>query len=191
MAKKMQGVIEYKHNPFSEVLEITTKKKRIRIGSGKQLVDRQTGEMEDTAHIISFKQVDDAEFVKLFTGNVALTFDLSAAARKALDIVYHLTQKEGINRDELYIDDNTVIEFCETHKVKCSVSTFRRGVKELLANSILAKSVKTNIYYTNTHLFFNGDRYAFTQAIERKKPNDDSNEKQIEMEMTQGIEHSK
>ena len=176
----MQGVELYRSNPFTEVLEITTKKKMIRVGNGKQLIDTRTGEMENITHIVTYKEVDDAEFVKFFTGNIALTFDLTAAGNKAFQLVMRVAQKEAIGKDELYLNDEVVEEFVMEFGVKLSISTFRRGLKELLTKQILAKSTKTNIYYLNPHLIFNGDRVAFTQAVRRKKK-DDSNENQLDL----------
>lgn len=181
MAKKMDGVELYRSNPFTEILEIRTKKKMIKVGHGKQLVDTRTGEMENVTQIITYKEVDDDEFVKFFTGNIALTFDLTAAGNKAFQLVMRVAQKEAIGRDDIYLNNEVVESFVEEFKVKLSISTFRRGLKEILLKQILAKSTKTNVYYINPNLIFNGDRVAFTQAVKRKKKNDFDNENQREL----------
>jgi hypothetical protein len=181
MAKKMDGVELYKSNPFTEVLEIRTKKKMIKVGHGKQLIDTRTGEMENVTQIITYKEVDDDEFVKFFTGNIALTFDLTAAGNKAFQLVMRVAQKEAIGRDDIYLNDEVVESFVSEFKVKLSISTFRRGLKEILLKQILAKSTKTNVYYINPNLIFNGDRVAFTQAVKRKKKSEFENESQREL----------
>ena len=165
----MQGVELYRSNPFTEVLEITTKKKMIRVGHGKQLVDVSTGEVDNVTHIVTYREVDDEEFIKFFTGNISLTFDLTSAGNKAFQIVMRVAQKEAMGKDEIYLNDEVIEEFVKDFNVRLSTSTFRRGLKELLQKQIIAKSTKTNIYYLNPHLIFNGDRVAFTQSAKRKK----------------------
>lgn len=169
MAKKMKDIELFKSNPFTQEFEIKTKKKMIKIGQGKQLVDRRTGELENVTQIVSYREVDDDEFVKFYTSNIALTFDLSPSGNKAFQLVMRVAQKEAIGRDEIYLSDEVVESFVSEFKVKLSISTFRRGLKNILESQILAKSTKTNVYYINPNLIFNGDRIAFTQAVKLRQ----------------------
>lgn len=184
MTKKVQEKVKYKENPFLNGLNITTKGKQVKVtplGSNKDniVVNQSTGEVQGT-HVVSYKQVDDKEFVKLFTGNIALIFDLSSSGRKAFDMLLHVVQKEAIRKDLVYIDDEVRADFTEEHKVKLATSTMYRGLENLVEKKILARSTRTNHYFINPSMIFNGDRLAFTKVIERKK--ESNKEKQVDIE---------
>ena len=164
--------IKYKENPFLDVFRVTTKGKRVSVtaigGESNVLINQETGEIKGT-HVSSYKQVDDEEFVKIFTANIAMTFELNAAGRKMFDMLLHVVQIEAISKDQIYIDELVREEFTIKHSVKLSSATMYRGLDNLMAKKILAKSTRTNIYFINPNLVFNGDRVVFSQAIERKQ----------------------
>lgn len=173
--------VKYKENPFLENLTVTTKGKRISINplgrdSDNILINQSTGEVKGT-HVTSFKQVDDAEFIKFFTANIALTFDLNQSGRKVFDMLLHVMQRQAISKDQVYLDDEVRDEFTKEFGVKLAKSTFYRGLDNLIEKLIIAKSTRTNIYFINPSLVFNGDRIAFTRVIERKK--ESSNDKSL------------
>jgi hypothetical protein len=53
--------------------------------------------------------------------------------------------------------------------INFSKTTFLRGLSNLADNQICVKSVKTNIYFTNPNIVFNGDRVAFSTVLEKQK----------------------
>ncbi len=171
------GLVKYHDNPFLNSDEITVRNKRVRISvsSGDNhnvLLNTDTGEMAHT-HIVSYRKVDDEEFVKLFTANIALTFNLSVAGRKTFDLLLRVLQRTAIGKDQVYLSDDIREDaLTEFPNIKLSKATFHRGLKDLEENKIIARSVNTNVYFINPHLIFNGDRVAFTNAIERKGSND-------------------
>jgi hypothetical protein len=57
-------------------------------------------------------------------------------------------------------------------KLSFSETTLSRGLVNLANNQIVAKSTKTNIYFINPNILFNGDRVAFSTVLERKKEQD-------------------
>ena len=163
--------VRHKENPFLANLVVKTKGRRIDvspIGSESSvLVNQHTGEIKGT-HVTSFKQVDDAEFIKVFTANISLTFDLNQAGRKVFDMLLHVMQQQAISKDQVYLDNQTREDFVKEHKLKLASSTMYRGIDNLIQRSILAKSTRTNIYFINPAMIFNGDRIAFTTLIERR-----------------------
>lgn len=165
--------IEYKENPFTQSLTVKTRSKTVTIQASDRMnteyaiVNQDTHEVKST-HIATYKQVDDDQFVKLFTQNIAMIFDLSQAGRKTLDMIMHVMQRTAISKDEVYIDDNVRADFTEMFSLKLSKTTMYRGIAALEDANIIAKSVKTNIYFLNPNIVFNGDRLVLTQAIERK-----------------------
>ncbi len=176
---------KHRVNPFTENLVITTTSKQVKVSPfGKNdnvLVNQDTGEVKGT-HVVTYKQVDDTEFVKMFTGNIALAFDLTAAGTKALWITMHALQK-AIQKDSVYLDEQTLEEFLEDNpSKKCSKNTLYRGITELLKAKIIAKSTRSGVYFINPSFTFNGDRVAFTTALIRKKKVDNDKQETLPLE---------
>mgnify|MGYP000262385355 CR=1 FL=1 len=188
---------KFKSNPFLETLVIKTKSKEVQISSlGKDdnvLVNTGTGEVAGTS-ISTYRQVDDAEFVKIFTGNIALLFDLSSAGIKAFNVLMFEIQRAAIKRDKVQIDEYILEDFLEwnPHK-KLSKATLYRGVKELIKGQILARDQKPSYYWINPNFCFNGDRIAFTQIIERKKTEQEQHLAQLkaQSELNELVDKSK
>ena len=176
--KKQEEVIRYKENPFLEDLEIVYKKKQVRVNTlGKDnniLVNEDTGEVKAT-HVVTYRKVDGAEFIKLFAKNIALTFDMTAAGFKVLMVVSHILQYKGINRDIITLDSYAFDDFIEAHKdndppiTNFSIQTFARGLRELVDSKILAKCMRRGDYFINPKFVFNGDRVVFSTVLERRK----------------------
>jgi len=170
----------YKTNPFLADMIIPIKGKQIRLSSlgadNNILVNQSTGEVQGT-HVTTFKRVDGEQFVKLFTANIALTFDLSAQGIKAFTVLTWAVQNRALSKDEIYLDTHTREDFIEAHKgqekpLRLSQPTFARGLAELVKAQIIAKTVRQGCYWINPNFMFNGDRIAFTTLIERKAPED-------------------
>lgn len=125
----------------------------------------------------TYRKVDGEQFVKLFTANIALTFDLSGAGIKAFSVVLWAVQKCALSKDEVDLDVLMLQEFTEAHReneppLKLSQGTFWRGLAELVKAQIIAKTMRQGRYFINPNFIFNGDRIAFTTVIERKKGTD-------------------
>jgi hypothetical protein len=169
----MSRLKKYRTNPFADELVIEKKSKQVKVSNlGKDdniLVNQSTGEITGT-HVVTYKQVDDAEFIKLFTGNIALAFDLTSAGIKAFTLMSYTLQKQ-IEKDTIFLDELALEEFVkENPSVKsCSMKTIYRGITELEKSKILAKSQRVGLYFINPSFIFNGNRIAFTTSIERKK----------------------
>lgn len=177
----------YKSNPFLRDMLIPIKDRQIRLSSlGKEqnvLVNQSTGEVHGT-HVTTYKRVDGEQFVKLFTANIALTFDLSAQGIKAFNVLLWAMQKQSLSKDEVYLDTHVREEFLDVHNdadkpIKLSQPTFARGLAELTNSQIIAKTLRQGIYWINPNFAFNGDRIAFTTVIERRKKNDQEQLEQL------------
>ncbi len=176
--RKRASVVRYKENPFVADMDISTRNKQVRVRPlGKDgdtsILHHDTGELSGT-QLITFKRVDDEEFVKLFAKNLALTFDLTAAGNKALFVLIWVVQYKAIEKDLVALDKFTHEDFLEAHAdsekpLMLSMTTFSRGLNELENAKIIAKARKPGEYFINPSFIFNGDRIAFTKIIERKK----------------------
>lgn len=169
---KIATVIRYKTNPFVKDLVIKRKTKNIKIsalGSDNNIVINQTtGEVKGT-HISTYRQVDEAKFVKLFSQNIALTFDLTSAGIKAFNVLIFAVQFNALNKDLVQLDSNTLSDFiAQNTSINLSNATFNRGLRELVKAKIIAPYSSRGFYFINPSFCFNGDRLAFTTVIERK-----------------------
>jgi hypothetical protein len=181
--ERKMSAIRHKTNPFLEDMTIAVKTRNVRISSiGKDdniLVNQSTGEVSGT-HLTTVKRVDGEQFVKLFTANIGLTFDLTSAGIKTFTVLIWCVQHKAISKDEIDLDSFALEDFLLEHKsnkppIKVSIATFKRGLNELEKSSIIAKTIRAGRYFINPNFVFNGDRIAFTTLIERK------NDPQIDM----------
>jgi hypothetical protein len=175
----------YKENPFMEGMVVPIKGQQVKISRlGKDdnvLVNQSTGEMQGT-HLTTYKKVDSEQFIKLFTANIALTFDLSAAGIKTLNILLWVVQNQAISKDVVVLDQMMLEEFLndQSRPLKLSSATFKRGLNELEKSQIIAKTMRKSFYYINPNFVFNGDRIAFTTLIEKKQKGEE-NQQELEL----------
>ncbi|WFE73184.1 replication/maintenance protein RepL (plasmid) [Halomonas sp. M1] len=172
----MSKAVRYDRNPFIENMVVPIKGQAVRLSKlGKDdniLVNQATGEVQGT-HVTTYRRVDAEQFVKLFTANIALTFDLKAAGIKAFNVLLWCLQNRAVERDLIPLDKIVLDEFLAEHSerkppIKLSQPTFWRGLAELEKAQIIAKHLRQGWYYINPNFAFNGDRIAFTTVIERK-----------------------
>lgn len=184
--KQKAEEIRFKDNPFVKDLVVSKKTKQVKVSAlGKDenvLVNTITGEQHGT-HVVTYKQVDDAEFVKLFTANIAMTFELNKAGYKSLGVlVYAVQQREAIGRDLIELNKYMYEDFQKKHNVKgFGMVVFNRGLKELEEAQIIAKSLQRGKYFINPNFIFNGDRIAFTKVIERKRRETDEHQQELDI----------
>lgn len=156
---RKKGISAYSKNPFWNPYSVEIGKKRVTIAGGF-ITQPETGETHHHAGIHKVEFVDEDRFVKLFTQNLRVFFDLSAASQKVLQCVLHSLQ-ESPNRDGIFLPWFAVEDFSKTHDMKISRATFHRALREMLEKGFLAESEHQNFYWINPHLFFNGNRMTF------------------------------
>jgi hypothetical protein len=171
--KVKKELVRYKENPFLEDLNIRVRSKNVRVSKmGKKenidLINQETGEHHGS-FITTTKRVDEEQFLKLFTSNIAMTFDLKAAGIKAFNVLCFVMQQKAIEKDKIFIDKFVLEEFNEVYTKKLSRSVLYKGIKELIENKILARSQREGEYFINPNFVFNGDRIVFTHIIEKKQ----------------------
>lgn len=164
--------IRYEVNPFIEDMLIPIGHKSVKLSRlGKDdnvLINKSTGEVQGT-HVTTYRKVDSQRFVKLFTENIGLAFNLKSAGIKTLTVLVFLVQKTAINKDVINLDSFSLKFFLkENDQYKLSMTTFRRGLIELEEAKIIAKSVRRGDYFINPNFVFNGDRIAFSTVLEKE-----------------------
>lgn len=163
--KRISEVQKYEENPFIQGGVLIMKKGKTTVIAGstkKVLIDTESGEMEGVALLHRFKEVDRDQFVKLYLGEVKSLFDLSRTGLKAFAYVLSCMR---INDAEIYLNVNSMVKFCEW----TTTAQAYRGIGELIANNIIAPSIRANLWYINPNVIFNGDRIAFIKEYRLKQ----------------------
>jgi hypothetical protein len=161
------GVTVYRKNPFWSPTEVKVGTRKVTI-SGGFMTKAETGESIHHAGIHRVEHVDETQFVKLFTQNLKLFFNLSAPSQKVLQVLLKELQKTP-NADGIFLPWFSVEDFGLENDVKISRSTYFRGLKEMLSKGFIAESENQNFYWINPNLFFNGDRMLFITEYRKNK----------------------
>lgn len=156
-------------NPLMEPREITVKRRRVKTGSNRDLMDPVTGEVQGVAAIYTVEDKDDAEFVKIFADGVKASFGLSRTAHRVFQAildVYQRTAMKGGYAESVYLAwfDGGL----EGRDIGMTDRTFQTGLKELLAKNFLAPK-SPNVFWVNPALFFKGDRVMFVKEYVRRR----------------------
>lgn len=161
----------YATNPFLTQFTVDLSERKMTVARGANVVDKE-GEIVAPATYAQIHQVDNEEFIKLYTMNMKAFFDLSKAAVKTLGCVFHALQKTAINKDEIFLNHYTANEIYEelTGGDALSKDVYKRGTNELIDKEFIAESPKgAGFFYINPNLVFNGDRVRFVTEY-RKTP---------------------
>ena len=163
--KSRKGVPVYSQNPFWETTNIKVGTKKIRVSRGTHISDEGETVQHSGIHIV--ESVDKDQFVKLYTKNMKIIFDLKPTTQKVLMTVLDALQKcPGM--DKIYLNWFTVEDYSEKHKLGISERSFYNAMKDLLGKGFIAESDQPNMYWINPHLFFNGDRMIFIREYRAK-----------------------
>lgn len=165
-----KGVVRYRENPFMSEQSISTRRKRVTVSAkGKAMLDLETGEIENAVEIVMVKEVDSEQFVKLFTQNMRVFFDLSPVTLKLVQVLLSQVQKNP-NNDKVMLSIAIAEDyFTETAIDPISKASFHRAIKELLEKQFIAETLLPGLFFINPNLFFNGDRVRFVNEIKRKR----------------------
>lgn len=156
----------YKENPFMPDLKLSIRPKRLTVARGSTLIDGSTGEIQGTTEVQQVIPVDETQFVKLYTANIGVFFDLSKSGLKVFCALMLAVQKKA-GTDLVYLDLASLPD-----EVKLSKQTFYRGLTELIENKFVAKHQSANWFFVNPNLFFNGDRVRFVREYRKVKKSD-------------------
>ena len=185
--KENDKLTEYKMNPFvfDKELKIETKTRNLTVRKGTELVNKDNADESESyfSNIVQKKEVDKEEFIKLFTSQIKVYFDLTKTAHKIFLIILALYQKE-IGKDYVLLTCKKAQNVAKTLDFELSAPIFYRGIKELVEKKIIAKSVDKIVFYINPAIFFNGDRARFVTEVIKKKEEIEKNQLLQELEDT-------
>lgn len=163
MSRK-RDVARFQKNPFFEQLSgMKTRAKRVTARGGKAIIDVETGELEDVAEIVSVHQVDNAQFVKVFTSNLKQFFNLRPTAFRMVQVLLYQLGKMR-DRDQVYLNMSLAERyFTATGQKPVSSTAYYTAIKEMIEKGFIAESPDQGLYWINPTLFFNGDRVRFVK----------------------------
>jgi phage shock protein PspC (stress-responsive transcriptional regulator) len=146
--------VRHEVNPLVKPRDIVFKERTVKVGSARELIDTETGEISNVNAIYQRKMVDSERFAKVYIDGLAKTFGLSKTAQRVFKVVLAVCGKDT---------DHIFLNFMVITKEDATLpeSTFYRGLQELLEHEFLAYSDIPNKFWINPHLFFNGDRVRF------------------------------
>jgi hypothetical protein len=154
----------YEVNPFIDKLVVTTRGRRLTVARGSTLVDLKTGELDGVTEVVQVIEVDEGQFVKLFTKDLAAWFDLRKPAMRVFGALLVAIQESAIGRDLLYLDHSN----SHVSSFKISKQTFYVGIDELLSKGFIARHRSAGWYFINHTMFFNGNRARFVKEYRKK-----------------------
>jgi hypothetical protein len=162
---RKKGITVFKENPFWDPTEVRVGTKMIRVAGGRHISEDGEEITHSGVHLI--KHVDKEEFVKLYTKNMKVFFDLKPTSQKLLQSVLGFVQKNP-GCDAIYLHWFEVDAYMKANELKMSKASFHNAMREMLGKGFLAESEAPNQYWINPHLFFNGDRMTFINEFRIK-----------------------
>jgi hypothetical protein len=162
--KRGTGMVKvYEHSPF--LVDMDARVKRITNKAGDMmLVNREDGAVvNDVAGFWSSKEVDATQFVKLFVQGVRALTELTSAGTKMFEMLYTRMQTMP-NCDRVDLAYWTIDQYISV----ISLSTYKRGMGELLAKGFIAATPSAGSYWINPNFMWNGDRLSFRNDYIKK-----------------------
>ena len=163
---RKKGVMAYSENPFWDEQQVRVGSKLIKVAAGHH-VSKETGESIAHSGIHVIKEVDETEFLKIYTQNIKSIFDLKPTTQRVLQYLMHALQKTP-NADAIYLSWVGAEEYFSETNLNISRSSFQRSLKEMMQKGFLAESTKPNLFWFHPNLFFNGDRMIFVREYRKK-----------------------
>ena len=118
-----------------------------------------TGELiSENVSIVVQKAVDKSEFVKVFSENIALFFEISECEIK---VFFYLMLNLHMNKGKSFFDLNSCMQITGYTK-----SWIYKALANLLEKQFIARSTHTNYYWINHGIAFNGSRLTINKHDE-------------------------
>lgn len=168
---KIRDLEVHQDNPFIDGVGYSKSRKTEVFYTGdKAVVNMRTGEIDEENQIAvaRVRYVDAEQFVKLYVGYIHVFFDLGGPAQRVARFVLEQVGRRALGKGEVLLSFHEYETFYVGQK-GVSRPTFMRGLQELAAKNLIAKTPNSNIWWINPAIIFNGDRARFITDIRRKK----------------------
>ncbi|MFA0464232.1 hypothetical protein AB4458_23985, partial [Vibrio sp. 10N.261.45.F1] len=114
--------------------------------------------------------VDKSKFLMFYLSGQQMFWQLSAKAQKVLRLIFNEVSYRAIGKDEIYLSWEIAEKFFKNEEIKMGRSTYFKAIAELTDKLVIAESIRTNIWFINPVLIFNGNRATFVQKIIAEDP---------------------
>jgi hypothetical protein len=172
----------YEKNPFLQNLRTPlVPKTHTYVGQNRIVVDMITCEVDDgTAVAARTKYIDGEDFVKIYTKEMRILFELS---RPTQTMFSYMLSKVGY-------DDKIIFSMVDYQReTKYSRTTVFRSLKDLIIKEFISRHMGF-VYWINPKLFFKGDRLMILRDYRMTKQQAIVNSNQLSLfkeEAKQGI----
>ena len=165
--------LKHEKNPFlaNTVAEVDIGYKKTTFGTGNKVADMGTGEDLGEAAFQQVRVVDKSKFLMFYLSGQQMFWQLSAKSQKVLRLIFNEVSYRAIGKDEIYLSWEIAEKFFKSEEIKMGRSTYFKAIAELTDKLVIAESVRTNIWFINPVLIFNGNRATFVQKIIAEDPN--------------------
>lgn len=161
----MDKKVKHDTNPFYPELSETAKfyytEEEVRTDSTKIEFDEVTGELQDTVYVESrdhiFKQTIRTPFIRLMRHGIQKLATLPAPGNKLFWILSASISMESKDRDYVYLGFDHTKSMAEKVGLSISKVSYYKGIDALVEAGLIAKSTRTNIFWLNISMLFNGD----------------------------------
>lgn len=164
--------LKHEKNPFlaNTVAEVDIGYKKTTFGTGKRVNETETGEDLGEAAFQQVRVVDKSKFLMFYLSGQQMFWQLSAKAQKVLRLIFNEVSYRAIGKDEIYLSWEIAEKFFKSEEIKMGRSTYFKAIAELTDKLVIAESIRTNIWFINPVLIFNGNRATFVQKIIAENP---------------------
>ena len=166
MDKKEVKPKKYEDNPFypelSEVASFYYVEEDVKpSGVASVGYDEETGELLDSVFIESkehiYRQTIKTPFIRLMRNGIMKLAGLDTAGFKLFCILSASVSIESHNKDYVYLGFEHSKSMAEKAGITLSKVSYYKGVSSLVDAGIIARSTRTNIFWLNISIIFNGD----------------------------------
>lgn len=158
--KKLTLQPQWNYNPY---VGSGDKAVVLRKGVDSKVISRNTDNVnfyKDVHGMARIREVDNDRFVKIYTANLSLWFELSIPAQRVLQYILTILPR---NSDMIMLSYEQVKAYTEYK----SFTSVYDAINELINKKIIARSKVKEMFYINPSFIFNGDRIIFSEAIMR------------------------
>lgn len=164
-------------NPLVDGFSLKTKNKRVSAGGVQSMIKPGTGEVVN-AVIVEEEEVDETQFVKVFTAGIKAAFSLTQTGNRVFQAMLEVYQKEPLNGG---FADSIYLHFFDGGlsgmTLQMSERTYRRGLIELLDRGFLYPRGE-NLFWVNPNMFFRGNVATFIKTYRIKGSSDDQHKRE-------------
>ena len=171
---------DHEENPFLKNLRVPmTPKSNMFIKKDEAIVNLTDGDVKNDVLLVGKrKYVDSEDFIKLFTKELRVIFDLSKSTQQ---VFAYMLKKVGY-------EDKLIFNFSDCQKTtKYSRTTIFRALGELFKKEFIARNIGF-VYWINPKLFYKGDRLVVMREYRKAKHKEVSPNQADLFGETQGIQ---